>query len=50
MGNPFTRRNILSFGAGLAAGALARGAGAVEQTPDQLLDELMQENQDSSID
>src|ERR1700744_1060457 len=50
MGNPFTRRSILSLGAGLAAGALARRAGAAEQTPDQLLDELMQENQDSSLD
>src|SRR6201990_147786 len=50
MGNPFTRRRILSLGAGLAAGGLARRANAVEQTPDQLLDELIQENQDSSLD
>jgi murein L,D-transpeptidase YcbB/YkuD len=50
MGNPFTRRNILGLGAGLAAGVLAHRASAVEQTPDQMLDELIQENQDSSLD
>jgi L,D-transpeptidase YcbB len=50
MGNPFTRRNILSLGAGLAGGALVRGARAAEQTPDQMLDELIRENQDSSLD
>jgi len=38
MGSPFTRRNVLSLGAGLAAGALARRASGAEQTPDQLLD------------
>jgi len=38
MGNPFTRRNILGLGAGLAASALARGALAETQTPDQMLD------------
>src|ERR1700744_4881765 len=50
MGKPFTRRNILSLGTGLAAAALAHGASAPKQPPDQLLDELMQENQDSSLD
>src|ERR1700742_254457 len=50
MSSPVTRRNLLALGAGLAAGALARRAGAAEQTPDQMLEELIQENQDSSID
>src|SRR5215469_14581400 len=50
MGSPFTRRKILGFGAGLAAGALTRRARAETQTPDQMLDELIQENQESSLD
>src|SRR5262245_40858973 len=50
MGKPFTRRNILALGAGIAAGALTRKTRAAEQTPDQMLEELIQENQDSSID
>jgi L,D-transpeptidase YcbB len=50
MTSHFSRRNLLAFGAGLAAGAMARRAGAAEQTPDQMLEELIQENQDSSID
>jgi murein L,D-transpeptidase YcbB/YkuD len=46
-----TRRSFLATAAGLAAaGALAHGAGAAEgQTPDQMLDELIKENQDSGI-
>ena len=50
MTSPFTRRNILALGAGLAANALAGRVGAAEQTPDQMLEELIQENQDSSLD
>jgi L,D-transpeptidase YcbB len=50
MSNPFTRRNVLSLGAGLAASAIARGARAGDQTPDQMLDELIQENQESTLD
>jgi len=50
MGSPFTRRKILGVGAGLAAGALTHRARAETQTPDQMLDELIQENQDSSLD
>src|SRR5215470_7788697 len=50
MTSPFTRRRLLTLGAGLAAGALAGRANAAEQTPDQMLEELIQENQDSSID
>src|SRR5579859_6339031 len=45
-----TRRSILTGAAGLAAGALVSAARAAEgQTPDQLLDELIRENQDSGI-
>ncbi len=51
MTKPLTRRTFLTTAsAAFAAGALARGAGAAEgQTPDQMLDELMQENQDSGL-
>jgi murein L,D-transpeptidase YcbB/YkuD len=45
---PFTRRTFLATaGASLAAGTLARAA--EDQTPDQMLDELMRENQDSGL-
>lgn len=46
-----TRRSFLATaGAGLAAGALARGGRAAEdQTPDQTLDELIRENQENGI-
>jgi hypothetical protein len=46
-----TRRSFLTTAcAGLAAGALMRGAGAAEgQTPDQMLDELIKENQENGI-
>src|SRR5579863_8178954 len=49
-----TRRSFLASAAGLAAavfaGALARRAAAAEgQTPDQMLDELMKENQENGI-
>ncbi|MGO8909703.1 MAG: L,D-transpeptidase family protein [Bradyrhizobium sp.] len=46
-----TRRSFLATaGAGLAASALARGAGAAEgQTSDQMLDELIKENQENGI-
>jgi len=51
MGSAFTRRTFLTASAGLAAGALARAADAAEkQTPEQMLDELIQENQDSTLD
>ena len=50
MGSPFSRRDFIKAGAGLAASALATTARAAEQTPDQMLDELIQENQDSSLD
>jgi L,D-transpeptidase YcbB len=50
MASPFTRRNVLSLAAGVAAGAITRAARAEGQTPDQMLDELIQENQDSSLD
>jgi L,D-transpeptidase YcbB len=51
MSSSLTRRNFLvSAGAGLAGGALAGGARAAEgPTPDQMLDELIRENQDSGI-
>jgi L,D-transpeptidase YcbB len=51
MTSSFTRRSFLAnAGAGLAASALARGACAAEdQTPDQMLNELIQENQDSGL-
>src|ERR1019366_4261322 len=48
MTNSLTRRSFLA-GAGFAAGALARGARAEDQTPDQMLDELIKENQDSGL-
>jgi L,D-transpeptidase YcbB len=46
-----TRRSFLTTAcAGLGAGALMRGAGAAEgQTPDQMLDELIKENQENGI-
>jgi L,D-transpeptidase YcbB len=49
--NAITRRSLLTAAAsGLAAGALARVAAAADgQTPDQLLDELMRENQDNGV-
>jgi L,D-transpeptidase YcbB len=50
MTSPFTRRKVLSLAAGVAAGAIARAARAEGQTPDQMLDVLIQENQDSSLD
>ena len=51
MKTSLTRRTFLtSAGAGLAAGAFARAARAAEdQTPDQMLDELIKENQDSGL-
>jgi L,D-transpeptidase YcbB len=51
MTRPLTRRAFLATAStALAAGALAPRAQAAEgQTPDQMLDELMQENQDSGI-
>jgi L,D-transpeptidase YcbB len=47
--NATTRRSFLASAAGLAAGALAQRAVAAErtQTPDQMLDELMRENQEN---
>ena len=50
MGSLFSRRKFLTATAGLAAGVLARRARAEDQTPEQMLDELIQENQDSSLD
>jgi L,D-transpeptidase YcbB len=48
MTEPFTRRAFLAAaGASLAAGGLARAA--EDQTPDQTLDEMMRENQDSGL-
>jgi murein L,D-transpeptidase YcbB/YkuD len=46
-----TRRSFLAnAGAGLAATALMRGARAADnQTPDQMLNDLMRENQDSGL-
>ena len=45
-----TRRTFLSTaGAGLASGALAARARAAGPTPDQMLDELIQQNQDSGL-
>jgi len=45
-----SRRSFLTAAAGLAASAWAGGAHALEgQTPDQLLEELIRENQDSGI-
>jgi murein L,D-transpeptidase YcbB/YkuD len=51
MTHSLTRRSFLaSAGAGLAAGSLARGADAAEdQTPDQMLNDLIRENQDSGL-
>src|ERR1700704_3824956 len=52
MTRSLTRRRFLaSAGAGLAAGALARGAAAAEDpSSDQMLNELLRENQDSGLD
>ena len=50
MSSVFSRRNFLAGGAGLAASAFVRGVKAEEQTPDQMLNELIEENQDSSLD
>jgi len=50
MSSVFSRRNFLAGGAGLATAALTRNARAAEQTPDQMLNELIEENQDSSLD
>jgi murein L,D-transpeptidase YcbB/YkuD len=49
--NSLTRRSFLATAsAGLAAGALVRGARAAgDQTPDQTLDELIRENQENGI-
>src|SRR5271156_3952903 len=49
-----TRRSFLASVAGLAAGAFTnalalRAAAAEGQTPDQMLDELMRENQENGI-
>jgi murein L,D-transpeptidase YcbB/YkuD len=45
-----TRRSFLASAAGLAASALARRSFAAEgQTPDQMLDELIKENQENGI-
>ena len=49
MTTPFTRRNLLLAGTGIAAGMLVRKARADQQTPDQALNELIQENQDTSV-
>src|SRR6516162_4127324 len=46
----FSRRKFLTATAGFAAAVLARNARAEDQTPEQMLDELIQENQDSSLD
>jgi murein L,D-transpeptidase YcbB/YkuD len=47
---PFTRRTFLATGAGIAAGTLARGAWAAEPpTPDQMLDDLINQNQDNGL-
>jgi murein L,D-transpeptidase YcbB/YkuD len=52
MTHSISRRHFLaSAGAGLAAGALAHGARAAEtQTPEQMLNDLIRENQDSDLD
>src|SRR5580698_2117492 len=48
MPHSLTRRRFLATTAGLAAGALMRGADAAEdQTSQQMLDELIKHNQDS---
>jgi murein L,D-transpeptidase YcbB/YkuD len=50
MMSPFTRRTFLTTGAGIAAGTLARGAWAAEPpTPDQTLDDLINQNQDNGL-
>jgi L,D-transpeptidase YcbB len=49
MTTPFTRRNLLLAGTGIAAGMLVRKARADQQTSDQALNELIQENQDTSV-
>ena len=50
MGSLFSRRKFPTATAGFAAAVLARNARAEDQTPEQMLDELIQENQDSSLD
>ena len=50
MNGVFSRRNFLASSASRAAAALVRTASAEEQTPDQMLNELIEENQDSSLD
>ena len=52
MTHSLSRRRFLSHaGAGLAAGALVSAARAAEpQTPEQMLNDLIQKNQDSDID
>jgi len=51
MTSSLTRRSFLAHaGAGFAASALVRGAQAAEdQTPDQMLNDLIKENQDSGL-
>jgi murein L,D-transpeptidase YcbB/YkuD len=51
MTRSLTRRSFLAHaGAGFAASALVRGAHAAEdQTPDQMLNDLIKENQDSGL-
>jgi hypothetical protein len=45
-----TRRSFLASAAGLAGAVMAQRAGAVEsQTPDQMLDELIRENQENGL-
>src|ERR1700676_5110176 len=45
-----TRRTFLATaGAALAASVLARGARGEDQTPDQMLNDLIKENQDSGL-
>jgi L,D-transpeptidase YcbB len=44
-----TRRTFLTASTGLAAGMLAGAARAAGPTPDQMLDDLIQQNQDSGI-
>jgi L,D-transpeptidase YcbB len=48
--NAPTRRSFLASAAGLAAAVLAKPASAAEgQTPDQMLDELIKENQENGL-
>ena len=51
MTKALTRRIFLAnAGAGVAVGALARAARAEGQTPDQMLDQLIKENQETGFD